>query len=141
VVVCHHRTIPHLLRIPPHRLTIRSLTGAVGIEVSAEIKNNHPHLDVTLVHSRAELLSNDPLPADFKARALSCLREEGVNVILSTRATVAKAAAGTTRVALADGRELTAGKVIQAIQKPVPVTDALPAEAVDGEGYVKVFPK
>ncbi|EOD46621.1 putative apoptosis inducing protein [Neofusicoccum parvum UCRNP2] len=112
--------------------------GAVGIEMAAEIKHNHPSKNVILIHSRNELLSNEPLPAEFKERALAISEEGGVRVILGQRATVVAQENGTSTVTLTDGRVIEAGKVVTAIHKWTPVSSALSAEALTVDGYVKV---
>lgn len=124
--------------------------GAVGIEMAAELKVVMPDARVTLVHSRARLLSSEPLPDECKDRALELLREAGVEVLLGRRL------AGTrevrddergpdgqedgTEVTLEGGETLRAGLVIMAVSKATPSTEFLPGGALDGEGYVKVRP-
>ncbi|KAF2138332.1 uncharacterized protein K452DRAFT_234319 [Aplosporella prunicola CBS 121167] len=116
--------------------------GAVGIEFAAEIKQHHPHNRVVLIHSRQSLLSNEPLPQEFKDRAAQLLRAEGVELVLGQRATMAKSADGvtatSTTVTLTDGRSIVAGAVFDAVSRFTPNTSFLPREAVDAEGYVFV---
>lgn len=58
-------------------------TCAVGTETAAEIKNRYPSKEVTLVHSRQELMSSESLlPSEYKNKVLEPLRSNGVNVIL-----------------------------------------------------------
>ncbi|KAF2489536.1 FAD/NAD(P)-binding domain-containing protein [Lophium mytilinum] len=114
--------------------------GAVGIEFAGEVKHNHPGLHVTLIHSRAELLSAEPLPAEFKYRAKILLEDLGVEVITGNRATVEEQSEGHYLVTLTNGKTITAGAVINATAKHLPTTDCLPREAVDEEGYVRVTP-
>jgi NADH dehydrogenase FAD-containing subunit len=59
--------------------------GAVGIEMAGEIKQAWPNASVTLIHSRSSLLSSEPLPMEFKEKALSMLEESGVHVRLGCR--------------------------------------------------------
>ncbi len=60
-------------------------TGAVGIEMAAELKLAQPHVKVTLVHSRDKLMSAEGLPDSCKDKALELLLEGGVNVLLEHR--------------------------------------------------------
>lgn len=113
--------------------------GAVGIEIAAEAKYNNPEVDVTLIHSKPQLLSNEPLPEVFKERALAVMEEEGVEVILNQRATVlGPVDIGVQKIQLTDGRTIDAGIVINATSKSTPNTQSLPTEALDEDGYVKV---
>jgi len=109
--------------------------GAVGVEMAGEIKNHHPNHSVTLVHSRSQVLSNEPLPDDFKDRALEVLREEGVEVLLNERPSVDLDAK---ELVFADGREVNPGFVLMAASKCIPGTMYLPDSALDEEGYVRV---
>ncbi|KKY25846.1 putative fad binding protein [Diplodia seriata] len=111
--------------------------GAVGIEFAGEIKSHHPHNRVILIHSRGELLSNEPLPSDFKARASTMLEEMGVEIVLGQRANVATEN-GSSKITLTDGRTINAGYVFPATSRYSPNTECLPRDAVDEDGYVKV---
>ncbi|EKG13084.1 hypothetical protein MPH_09760 [Macrophomina phaseolina MS6] len=111
--------------------------GAVGIEFAGEIKSYHPHNRVILIHSRDELLSNEPLPAEFKSQALSGLEELGVEVVLGQRADVS-AEDGVSKITLTNGRTINAGYVFPAASRFSPNTECLPSNAVDEAGYVKV---
>lgn len=75
-------------------------TGAVGVEIAAELKLVVPQQEVTLIHSRSELLSSEPLPNEFKEQALLLLRETGVKVLLDHRVV------NVTRVETSDGSPL-----------------------------------
>lgn len=113
--------------------------GAVGIEMAAELKLTFPALKVSLVHSRGDLLSNEPLPEDFRAESLKLLREMDVEVILSSRVTAVKDIEdGSKTVELNGSTSLKAGKVIWALSHQTPSTTYLPAEILDAEGYVKI---
>jgi NADH dehydrogenase FAD-containing subunit len=58
--------------------------GAVGVELAGDIKDFHPEKEVTLVHSRGELLGN--FGSRLQEHALRVLRDElGVRVILNER--------------------------------------------------------
>lgn len=68
-----------------HRSIVIVGGGACGIEMAAELKEHFPEMHVTLLHSRSQLLSNEPLPDNFKEKALDLLEEAGVRVRLNTR--------------------------------------------------------
>ncbi|CAN8100929.1 unnamed protein product [Discula destructiva] len=121
--------------------------GAVGIEMAAELKLTQPSTRVTLVHSRARLLSSEPLPDECAERALELVREAGVELRMSTRL----AETTTTTSATADGSEthllrfedgdtMEASVVIKAVSASVPSTEFVPAGVRDAEGYVLVRP-
>jgi thioredoxin reductase len=117
-------------------------TGAVGIEMAAEIKLVMPEQKVTLIHSRDKLCSAEPLPDDFKDRCLIALHEAGVETVMGQR--VVESTTGrmgdkvVSTLKLADGTTLQAGQVIYAVSKSVPSTSYLPASVLDEEGYVKI---
>lgn len=116
--------------------------GAVGIEIAAELKMFHPHLKVTLVHSRQRILSSEDLSDEFKDLALNLVHEAGVETILGARVkeTIENSDSNSTtyEVVLSDGRRVQAGFVINAISKFHPTATYLPPTAVDEEGYVKI---
>lgn len=112
--------------------------GAVGVEFAAEIKSYYPQIGVTLVHSRAEVLSSEPLPSDVKERVRILLKEEGVELVLGNRATIAEQSNGQFNVALANGDVLTADFVIDSTKKGMPTTDVLPDECLNEDKEVMV---
>ncbi|CAO2651408.1 Nn.00g039780.m01.CDS01 [Neocucurbitaria sp. VM-36] len=112
--------------------------GAVGIEFAGEIKNYYPQIGVTLVHSRAEVLSSEPLPADVKARAKILLEEEGVDLILGSRATITELPNGQFTVTLANGETITADFVIDSTKKGSPTTHILPKECLNDDKEIMV---
>lgn len=115
--------------------------GAVGVEVASEIKMLFPTKKVTLVHSRGELLSSEPLPEDFKQKALELLRQAGVEVLLGKRVTNdEKMSNGVVKIVLSSGEEIFAGKVIYSTSKHSPRTEFLPQDVLDKDGYVKISP-
>ncbi|OJD40820.1 fad nad-binding domain-containing protein [Diplodia corticola] len=111
--------------------------GAVGVEFAGEIKSHHPHNRVILIHSRSELLSNEPLPSEFKAQTSTMLEEMGVELILGQRANVITED-GFSKITLTDGRVINAGHVFPATSRYSPNTECLPRDAIDENGYVKV---
>ncbi|KAJ5266510.1 hypothetical protein N7478_009318 [Penicillium angulare] len=118
--------------------------GAVGIEMAAELKILYPQQRITLIHSRARLLSSEDLPDDFAERALEILREENVEVILGQRVVDTTAVdSGNERVwrlTLANGEKLTTGLVLSAISRSVPTSTYLSPEALNEEGLIKIRP-
>lgn len=119
--------------------------GAVGIETAAEIKSRYPSKDVTLVHSRAELLSSESLPSEFKSKVLETLRECGVEVVLGKRMIQTETPSDTgeiqvRHVLLSDGSTIPADVVIQATSSAVPSTSFLPNDSLDENGFVKINP-
>ncbi|KAH8589395.1 hypothetical protein B0O99DRAFT_692625 [Bisporella sp. PMI_857] len=112
--------------------------GAVGIEMAAELKLVQPDQKVTLIHSRAELLSSEPLPSSFKAQTLATLQETGVEVILNDRVVEQREVEGEYELTLKDGKTFKTGHVIWAISKQVPTSTYLSDEVLNEEGYVKV---
>ncbi|KAK4445071.1 apoptosis-inducing factor 2 [Podospora aff. communis PSN243] len=123
--------------------------GAVGIEIAAELKTVHPHLKVTLVHSRDTLLSSEPLPDEVKARSLQLLQESGVETLLSHRLLSATPEStpspqGTPKHAIrlhfTNSHTLLTSKLITAISSPIPSTKFLPLSALTSLGYVHIQP-
>ncbi|KAF2845540.1 FAD/NAD(P)-binding domain-containing protein [Plenodomus tracheiphilus IPT5] len=112
--------------------------GAVGVEFSAEIKSYYPKIGVTLVHSRSEVLSSEPLPTEVKERAKILLEEEGVDLVLNNRATVTKLTNGQSTVTLANGSTITADFVIDSTKKGVPTTDILPEQCLNKDKEIMV---
>lgn len=112
--------------------------GAVGIEFAGEIKTYYPDIHVTLVHSRDQVLSSEPLPSDLKDQVGKMLVEEGVNVVLGSRASVTEQANGESEVKLADGRVLAADFVIDSTKKGEPTTSTLPKECLNADGEIEV---
>ncbi|OJD31296.1 apoptosis inducing factor [Diplodia corticola] len=115
--------------------------GAVGVEMAAELKLVHPTQKVTLIHSRDKLLSSEPLPDDFRDRALAVLREAGVETVLGRRVldtAPVDGGASHFKLTLSDGSSLIAGQVVNAISKSVPTSSFLPKAILDDEGYVKI---
>ncbi|RMZ67978.1 FAD-dependent pyridine nucleotide-disulfide oxidoreductase [Pyrenophora seminiperda CCB06] len=112
--------------------------GAVGVEFAAEIKNYYPQIEVTLVHSRSEVLSSEPLPADVKERTKILLQEEGVDLILGSRASVTDLPNGKFSVTLANKNTITADFVIDLTKKGMPTTDILPAECLNEDREIMV---
>jgi NADH dehydrogenase FAD-containing subunit len=112
--------------------------GAVGVEFAAEIKSYYPQIGVTLVHSRAEVLSSEPLPADVKDRARILLEEEGVELVLGNRASIEEQSNGQFKVTLANSDIITADFVIDSTKKGTPTTDVLPNECLNDDKEIMV---
>ncbi|PLB43469.1 FAD/NAD(P)-binding domain-containing protein [Aspergillus steynii IBT 23096] len=117
--------------------------GAVGVEIAAEIKMMQPQVKVTLIHSRAQLLSSESLPDEFSTKTLKLLRSD-VDVILGVRVQATTANEGDSSgytLTLSDGRQLQASHVINAVSRFSPTTSYLPDAACDEEGYVHITPQ
>lgn len=111
--------------------------------MATEIKMISPNLDVTLIHSRDKLLSAEPLPDEFKTRALDMVRETGVKVLLGHRVletTKMETGIGKAvwKLKLDNGATMTTGRVINAISKSIPTSSFLPTTALDSECYVRI---
>jgi NADH dehydrogenase FAD-containing subunit len=126
----------------PYTEQLTYFLGAVGIEIAAELKLLMPDVNVTLIHSRSKLLSSEPLPDEFKDRALQLVHEAGVGTILGVRVvdTIENKASGS-EVLLSDGRRVKADLVINAVSKFHPTTTYLPSTVLDDDGYVKIKPR
>src|SRR5262245_35615516 len=116
------------------------LLGAVGVEMAAELKLIHPAVNVTLVHSKDQLVSSEPLPDEFKFQVLCALKQEGVNVVLGRRvlktcSTIINGQEVNT-LYLNDGSRLCASVVINAVSQGIPNTTYLPSSSLDSDGYV-----
>ena len=114
--------------------------------MAGELKLIHPDLTVTLVHSRDQLLSSEPLPDEVKDRSLELLREAGVDVLMShrldrTEEATDDAGAKCLRVHFTNGHTMLADHVSVAVSKPIPSTSYLPPSVLDEEGYVKIQAK
>lgn len=103
----------------------------------------HPSVVVTLIHSRDQLLSAEPLPEPFKTETIALLREIGVEVITSKRVLDIKPCntpeSTKTTLVLSDGSEMCVSHVIKAVSKPSPTTGYLPSKALNAEGEVPVL--
>ena len=110
--------------------------------MAAELKITFPEQKVTLVHSRSELLSSEPLPSSLKIQVLATLQETGVDVILDDRVvdqTSEESKDGPLfTLTLKDGKKMQAGHVIWALSKQVPTSTYLPETVLNEEGYVKI---
>ncbi|KAJ5209772.1 hypothetical protein N7449_004151 [Penicillium cf. viridicatum] len=109
-----------------------------GVEFAGKIQTHHPGTPVTLVHSRDELLSNEPLPKEFKLRTLQLLRQQGVSVILNQRADIEELPDGTYYVKFNDGNRLHTAMVIMAMASSTPASRFLPSWALSNTGTINV---
>lgn len=117
----------------------------MGVEFAAEIKTSFPDVDVFLVQSRKSLLSAEPLPETFKTKTATLLKEIGVNLLLGCRVVseVVDSEDKTqfkTKLALSNGMELGADKVVYTNSPHSACTSFLPPKALDEHGYIKVRP-
>lgn len=113
----------------------------MGVEFAGKIRVHHPETPVTLVHSRGQLLSNEPLPEEFKLKALQLLQQQGVNVILNQRATSEELPDGTCYIKFDDGNRLHASMVIMAMASSTPASEFLPSLALSKTGAINVDSK
>jgi NADH dehydrogenase FAD-containing subunit len=148
VVVVGGGTQEHRRRPPLQTTDARAnhyvKTGAVGIEMAAELKLVQPQRRVTLIHSRTRLLSSEPLPEDLADRALFLLHDAGVKTVMGRRVTLvadAVSPGSPVEITLDNGERLKASFVINAISKFTPTSSYLPPAALEKEGYVKIRPK
>lgn len=115
--------------------------GAIGVEFAGKIKRHHPGTPVTLVHSRNQLLSNEPLPEEFKLRALQLLQQQGVKVILNQRADIEQLPDGTYYITFSGCDRLHTTIVIMAIVSPTASSQFLPSAVLSNAGFIKVDSK
>lgn len=107
----------------------------MGTEFAGELKLTHPGKRITLIHSRSHLLSTEPLPEEFKEKALELLIETGVEVLLNTR--VLQEASG--ELQLSTGETIKASAVIWCVGRQHPSTGFLPAAALNPKtGSVRI---
>jgi NADH dehydrogenase FAD-containing subunit len=113
------------------------LEGAVGVEVAGKIKMQHPNTRVTLIHSRGQLLSNEPLPDEFKAQALALLEAEGVEVILNERPNIVKLPDQRQRIQM-KLKQMTTSHVFWATSRTIPSTSFIPENFLNKNGCLSV---
>lgn len=110
--------------------------GAVGTEFAGELKLTHPGKQITLIHSHSTLLSSEPLPEEFKTKALEFLEESGVEVLLNTRVN-AEVEGG--ELLLSTGATIKTSGVIWCVGRQHPSTGFLPTSALDKDtGLVRI---
>jgi apoptosis-inducing factor 2 len=118
----------------------KTYIGAVGIEMSAETKLHFPKSEVILIHSRNSLLSAEPLPEEYKAKALDLVHTAGVEVKLGNRVlgekVVTKDGCSRVELSLSSGESITCDKVIYTATQKGANTQFLPQNAVDEKGCV-----
>ncbi|KAF4769985.1 hypothetical protein HAV15_011638 [Penicillium sp. str.  len=100
-----------------------------GVEFSGKIKMHHP---------KTRLLSNEPLPDEFKSRALELLKEEGVEVILCERPTITALPDQTSRIETNHAKQMNAGHVFWATSQKAPSTGFLPKSLLREDGSIMV---
>jgi NADH dehydrogenase FAD-containing subunit len=108
--------------------------------MSAETKLHFPESSVVLIQSRDALLSAEPLPAEYKAKALDLVQEAGVEVKLGNRVLSEKSVTDLGRqrieLALSGGETLRCDKVIYTATQKGANTDFLSRDLVDEKGCV-----
>jgi NADH dehydrogenase FAD-containing subunit len=109
--------------------------------VAAEMKIHFPTRRVILIHSRAELLSAEPLPKEFQQETLRYLNEMNVEVLLGKRVLDVQSSTGASKeIRLSTGEVMIVGHVLNTTLGHVPNTEYLPREATTEKGFVKVLP-
>jgi NADH dehydrogenase FAD-containing subunit len=112
--------------------------------MSAETKLHFPQSSVTLIHSRDTLLSAEPLPAEYKAKALDLVHEAGVDVKLGNRVLSETPMTENNRqrilLTLSNGETLTCDKVIYTATQTGANTSFLPANILDNKGCILTRP-
>lgn len=105
--------------------------------MAAEIKHHFPRADVILVHSRNALLSNEPLPDEFKKIAKDLLMQTGVIIILGQRVINEQDQDGIKRLTLSGGEQLECDRVIYTAQQQGANTGFILQDVVDEKGCIR----
>ncbi|KXN65832.1 FAD/NAD(P)-binding domain-containing protein, partial [Conidiobolus coronatus NRRL 28638] len=123
--------------------------GAVGVELSADIKSHFPEKQVTLIHSR-KLPIVGPYTEEFKSRVSDELKEIGVELLFENRvlSQSERIENGKTvfDIKTNQGVELTADLILNCVGAGAPVTDILDLESteeyplLDDKKLVKILP-
>lgn len=107
----------------------------MGTEFAGELKLTHPSKRITLIHSRSSLLSSEPLPDEFKTKALEMMEASGIEVLLNTR--VKSETDG--GLVLSTGETITTSAVIWCTGGQRPITGYIPSAALDSAtGLVRI---
>jgi thioredoxin reductase len=119
------------------------LPGAVGIELAAKIQLEYPNNEVILIHSRDKLISAEPLPDEYKAKAFELLSITGTQIKLGQRVTgekIVKSSNGPTRteVTLSNGETILCDKVIYSATQKGANTLFIPKQGRDADGCILV---
>ncbi|KAF9476817.1 FAD/NAD(P)-binding domain-containing protein [Pholiota conissans] len=114
--------------------------GAVGIEVSGEIKDSYPSKDITIVHAN-RLLLGDMYPETFRTDVEDRLRRRGVSIIFNDTIEGNAAPKGTIRTS--QGVSLPCDLLIHARggRPNASLLKFLRPSVLTDRGYVKVTPK
>jgi NADH dehydrogenase FAD-containing subunit len=111
--------------------------------MAAKIRLEYPHTEVILVHSRDRLLNAEPLPDEYKAKALELLELTGVKVKLGNRLTgekIAKSTNGSSikEVTLSNGETLSCDRVIYTATQTGANTGFMHDKGLDSNGCILV---
>jgi apoptosis-inducing factor 2 len=107
--------------------------------MAAKVRLEYPHCEVTLVHSRPALLSAEPLPDEYKAKALELLILTGVQVKLGDRVVGHKSLnSNQEEVVLSSGDKLIGDMIIYTATQQGANTGFLPEQGLDKNGCVLV---
>ncbi|KAH7106181.1 FAD/NAD(P)-binding domain-containing protein [Auriculariales sp. MPI-PUGE-AT-0066] len=125
-------------RIADAKSIVVAGAGAVGLEISGELRHCYPNTEVTLVQKAAHVL-NDAYPDRFRSFAEKQLRETGVKIILDDTVMDGQPENGVVKTA--KGRHVAADLLIKAVGT-TPNTEFLRSlpDALSSTGHVKVQP-
>ncbi|KAG9246708.1 hypothetical protein BJ878DRAFT_533049 [Calycina marina] len=136
---------PYAAQVSAHIEKVKNARDEVVVIGGAELKLVQPSQKVIFIHSREELLSSEPLPTEFKERALATIRDIRVEVILNERVTSitpcdSSDGSQSSKLTFKDGRYITTGHVIWALSKCVATLSYLTVSSLDAANYVTVEP-
>jgi thioredoxin reductase len=111
--------------------------------MAAKIRLEYPHSEVILVHSRDRLLNAEPLPDEYKAKALELLELTGVKVKLGNRLTsetAVESLSGSSikEVTLSNGETIACDRVIYTATQSGANTEFMLGKGVDSNGCILV---
>ncbi|KAG8950633.1 hypothetical protein FRC04_007257 [Tulasnella sp. 424] len=113
--------------------------GAVGIELSGELKHYYPDKNVTLIHGDS-LLMNTTYPDKFRTRVADKWKAMGVNLILGDRASVPQGEY--TTITTEKGRAIKADLVVPTWggRRNTEFLKSFDSTIVTAEGNIRVLP-
>ncbi|CAN6613238.1 hypothetical protein TRVA0_005S02300 [Trichomonascus vanleenenianus] len=109
--------------------------GAAGVEVAAELKKDHPNLDVTLYHSRD--LPLPVMPMSQRKAANDILHKMGITVVGNMRLTSSERVGDQTKLVFKDGTISTVDLYIPTLGS-IPNSEFLDPAVLDVKRHVKV---
>jgi NADH dehydrogenase FAD-containing subunit len=129
--------------LPIRGYTDLTLLGAVGIEMAAKIQLEYPDSEVILIHSRDKLISAEPLPDEYKAKAFELLSITGTQIKLGQRVTSQRlvesdSGPARTEITLSSGETILCDKVIYSATQKGANTPFIPKQGCDANGCILV---